>query len=54
MTRKTIDFRSWILIAISFVLGMMVADFVDHHWQEREDASTSVVVSQTAGIDAQR
>jgi hypothetical protein len=54
MTRHTFDPRSWILITISFALGILVADFVDYQWQAVEDASTAVVVSQTAEVDAQR
>ena len=54
MTRQTIDLRSWILIAISFALGVMVADFVDCQSQEREDASSSAVVSHVSVIDAHR
>ena len=47
MTTKTFDKRAWALIAVSFVLGMMAAEFIDLHWQSTVDGSPAVVAHET-------
>lgn len=47
MTRQTVELRSWAFIAVSFLLGMMVAEFVDYCWQAQQDEATLVVSTQT-------
>jgi len=43
MNRNKLDLRSWILITISFAVGMLVSEFVDYRWQQKVDDATSLV-----------
>jgi len=40
---QTVELRSWALIVISFLLGMVVSEFVDNQWETTVDSSTSLV-----------
>jgi hypothetical protein len=54
MGRQTVELRSWAFITISFLLGMMVSEFIDRQWRKTTpDVTMSLVTSHIVQIDTQ-
>lgn len=51
ITHRIGELRSWILVTLSFAIGMLIADIVDYQWQASQDESVSVAVSEPPEIE---